>query len=431
MLSRRALLQSGLVSLLLSPKAIGAAPAGVTRQSSRRRPRYYLFIILGGGMDASLTTDPKVRAEVDADVDLSYAPTDIVSSGDLRFGPLMKDIARWAPKMAVVNGVQVKTANHETGYRQILRFKTNVSDQMPGILEIIGAQRDGQPLACCSLGYLTQWMYSPNEWFGARTAHSGSRAEEQNRSIFDLLDESSPSELEMLAEIFAGHAKNLRTQGRSQAGRMTANNIEQAATLFARLEKIPRFKEERWSDEVFTQQNARYLQRTLWTFRNDLSASSFVVLYGTSQPTWDTHEYNLIEQSARAKEFFGVFDRFLMELHRSSNEHGNLLENTLIVVGSELGRFPKLNSWQGKDHFPEAPYFLLGSGINSGTRGASYGQTGRQMQALPVSLRSGRPSGSGDCLTLDDLGATLLHIANVDPTTHDYGGRILDFLVGV
>ena len=60
-------------------------------------------------------------------------PQKIIESGDVRFGPLMKDLTHWALRMAVVNGVRVKTANHETGFRQILRFRTGVSPAMPGL----------------------------------------------------------------------------------------------------------------------------------------------------------------------------------------------------------------------------------------------------------------------------------------------------------
>jgi hypothetical protein len=53
------------------------------------------------------------------------------------------------------------------------------------------------------------------------------------------------------------------------------------------------------------------------------------------------------------------------------------------------------------------------------------------MQALPLSRRTGQADGrGGELVTLDDVGATVLHIAGLDPAHYDYSGRILDFLVG-
>lgn len=427
MWSRRDLLKNSLLALLLSQLGPGRARARLP--TSRKRPRYYVAIVLGGGMDATYTTDPKVRAEVDPDIDLAYPPQKIIESGDVRFGPLMKDLTRWAPRMAVVNGVRVKTANHETGFRQILRFRTGVSPAMPGLFEIIGEQRDSQPLACLSLGNLGEEVYSPNQWFGIEMPTAATSPQEREKDLFDLLDDATPQELGMLAEVYRGHAGRLRRQSDTRAGRATVANIDQCASLFARLEKTPRFKEEKWSDDARTQANARCLQRTLWMLENDLTASVFFMASSAGSSSWDTHQHNLRRQTEQANHLFGVLQRFLTALSERSNAHGNLLKNTLIVAGSELGRFPKLNDTQGKDHFPEAPYFLIGSGVNTGSKGAMYGRTGRQMQALPIDLRTGQAtSGATDFLTLDDLGATLLYSAGLEPATHDYTGRILDFL---
>jgi uncharacterized protein (DUF1501 family) len=131
--------------------------------------------------------------------------------------------------------------------------------------------------------------------------------------------------------------------------------------------------------------------------------------------------------------FMPVFDRFLSEMTAVRNGFGTLASTTAILCGSELGRFPVLNADLGKDHFPEAPYLFLGPGINTGDgQGSVFGTTGKQMQALPVSPKTGRAVGTnGHLVTLDDVGATLLMLAGIEPERYGYDGRRLDFLLTV
>jgi hypothetical protein len=59
-----------------------------------------------------------------------------------------------------------------------------------------------------------------------------------------------------------------------------------------------------------------------------------------------------------------------------------------------------------------------------------FGRTGAHLQAVPVSLRTGRDVATGgELLTLDDIGTTLLHMVGLDPEPRGYLGRRLDFLV--
>jgi uncharacterized protein (DUF1501 family) len=145
-----------------------------------------------------------------------------------------------------------------------------------------------------------------------------------------------------------------------------------------------------------------------------------VNLGGQDQP-WDTHTFNSERQAREAKRL-EIVARFLAALDRRG-----LADRTLVVVGSEIGRFPALNGQHGKDHFPEAPLLFYGAGVRGG---AAYGRTGRRMEGLPVSLATGKDARGGHMVTLDDVGATLLHLGGVeDPRALGYEGAILDFLV--
>jgi hypothetical protein len=190
---------------------------------------------------------------------------------------------------------------------------------------------------------------------------------------------------------------------------------------------LPPLRPATWAADDPSQQLAVSLQRILWLFENDLTRAFELNIGGLEQP-WDTHTFNTDRQRT-ASAPLAMIARFLGELGRRRGRRGPLSGKTLVVMGSEIGRFPRLNGAQGKDHFPEAPYVIFGAGAG---RGAVFGRAGKDMAAVPVSTRTGAPAGSGGrSLLLDDLGASLLHLGGVpDPSVYGYEGKVLDFLVG-
>jgi hypothetical protein len=359
-------------------------------------------------MDAIFTTDPKTRSEVEPWVDLPYGPNQIREAGGVRLGPHLAPLLPFADRLAVLNGVQVRTANHQTGRAQFHRLRTGVIDGMPGLLELIGRMREGPPLGVIHVGKVSASVYSPNAFFGTR---GGS-------GIFETLDRTPPDELRLLGEVLRGQARKLRVS-RDARHRATADNAEACAALFERVAQVPRFRPEVWSPLPHMQSEAVQLQRVLWAFEHDLSAGA---VYQT-QLDWDSHTLNGPRQSDNAP-FFELFARFLGELDRKRNAAGPLSSSTLSVLGSELGRNPRLNGNDGKDHFPEAPLVFVGPGVRGG---ASYGRSGRNMAALPIAS-TGAPRDGGGEVTLDDVGATLLRHAGTDPAPFGYRGKTLEFL---
>jgi hypothetical protein len=373
-------------------------------------------------MDAVLTTDPKTRSDVESWVDVPYGPSEIVSASGLSLGPGLKPIARWLPRMAIVNGVRVLTANHQTGYSQFARFKTNVSSAMPTLLEVIGGHREGQPLAYMHLAPNFGNLFSPNKGFINVSVAKDlvPSAGQSSHGLLDYISSLNHDDLYVLSDTLRAQAKELSGSPGSAA------SAREAADFFEAVGRGTPFKEEKWWNDDGDAYVGRDMQRCLWALENDLTACVFCGSFG-----WDTHINNFDQQTDQAASFFPMLDRFLDELSKRSNPHGLLAENTLVIVGSELGRHPGLNYNKGKDHFPEAPILLLGAGINTGGgKGAVYGRTGKSMQSLPVSISTGVPGGPKEqILTLDDLGATVLHIAGLQPGPNGYPGRVLDFLV--
>jgi hypothetical protein len=52
---------------------------------------------------------------------------DSIQEGDVRLGALWTPLRKWAPKMSVLYGVQVESANHFAGTWQFLRMRARAS----------------------------------------------------------------------------------------------------------------------------------------------------------------------------------------------------------------------------------------------------------------------------------------------------------------
>src|SRR5262245_48954950 len=174
MWNRRDVLKLGMSSWLLSrglPRPVGAQPTQIAN-----KPRYYVFVMLAGGYDSVLTVDPKSKSEVESWVDVPYRSNDIVPAGGLALGPHFAPLAKWSQRMAIVNGVKVFTANHNSGGWQSHRLKTFVTESMPTITDILAGQRDGQPLGTISMGSSLSVDYGKG-WFGAPVSSGGDVAD--------------------------------------------------------------------------------------------------------------------------------------------------------------------------------------------------------------------------------------------------------------
>lgn len=399
-------------ALMCAATGLRGAPALARSPGPLKGPRYFVVVFLRGGMDGVYTVDPKLRSQVSPGVDVPYSANEIIDTGSLIFGPHFKGLKDWASQMSVVHGVQVKTANHETGAEQMLRLRTGVSPNMPSILDIIGQHRE-QPLASVTIGKTSSAESTAGTLGGSTT--------ENKRTVLDLADKLTPDEAHLLSKVYDSHLQKVPAWQSSDDAQHTRDHLRQASAFFDRLRTAPVFEPTRWSERSKRQAIAKDFQRTLWMLENDMTRTVYLKVF----LDWDSHFANANKQTGATKTFTFLLDRFLSELDSRSNQFGRLSEQTAIVMGSELGRFPIINSNLGKDHFPEAPYLFMGPGFS---KGHTFGATGTMMEGLKVSLSTGQPDKAGSHLALDDIGTTLLHMAGVNPRVYGYRGRRLRFI---
>jgi uncharacterized protein (DUF1501 family) len=129
---------------------------------------------------------------------------------------------------------------------------------------------------------------------------------------------------------------------------------------------------------------------------------------------WDIHSDNDDTQSALFEGLFGGLNQLIALLQSTPGvvAGGTLLDETLVVVLSEMGRTPKLNNTLGKDHWPYTSMMLVGGGITPDRVVGAYdeGHAGRL-----VDPRSGELSDGGRILSAEGVGAALLQLADIDP----------------
>ena len=128
---------------------------------------------------------------------------------------------------------------------------------------------------------------------------------------------------------------------------------------------------------------------------------------------WDSHQNNDQTQSQSWESLFGglvdTADRFDTLPGRNG---GSLLDETVFVVMSEMGRTPALNNGEGKDHWPYTSALVMGPGL---TGGRVIGATDDFYYGERIDMESGELDRNGQDLTVSNLGATLLAVAGVDP----------------
>jgi uncharacterized protein (DUF1501 family) len=385
------------------------------------RPRALVQVLLRGGMDQMLTTDPKTPREVVSRIPIPYSESDIRMIGGGRFGPNVKPIERWLPRATVLNGILCSTVSHPAGEQNIHEMRRQYPrDAGIGLAGTIGTLLRGKrPLADVRLD-LNGDHHRPVRPVTRSLILRAAGEEGPVQSLFDVARSSSKR---------SALDQALGESARSCASQAACTSIDAVRDLLRampdHIERVPEIP-----DGLGVRQNrlsASMWRDILFLLEHELTASVFVVPHFVM---WDSHQYNS-EWQAKAMDLFGwPFAWFLDQLQTRKTADGMPLADQVgVIVSSELGRFPIPNELQGKDHLPEFPAMLWGPGLRQG----QFGQTDKDCLSVPIGLASGHAGTSATRTlipTIDDLGATILHWFGIeDAASLGYVGRRLDFLL--
>jgi uncharacterized protein (DUF1501 family) len=136
----------------------------------------------------------------------------------------------------------------------------------------------------------------------------------------------------------------------------------------------------------------------------------------SSGSAWDSHSNNAMQSDYNQTLFSGLrtlADGLSARVGRRTG--GKMIDETVVVVLSEMGRTPKLNKDQGKDHWPVTSALVFGAGVNGGR---VFGGTTDQLEARNVDFQSGAATDGGKQLQTPNLMAALLTLVGVDPAPY-------------
>lgn len=408
----------------LSAAMIGLSRFPMTVKASSvaaRGPRYLMVFFLPGGIDSIYTFEPKTKSEVETWVDVPYPSNDIFTSGSIIGGPHLKPIQAHLGRFNVIRGIQVFSANHDGGNCQIARMRTRVTTDMPTLFDIIGLNKEEQIFPVIGLGCAFRYSYTSG-WFGSNRMVWNSL---QGMQTFEELEKMPAEQRHIAAKILREGAAKIMSKPGSRD--KSIENMTRVAAFLESQDRYSTFTPEKWDEDADGQLIANDMQRSLWVLENDIGKSIYNIASGkTSSHPWDSHTDNAANQTEWNGKFFRNFNRFLDRFFTLENTYGKISDNTAIIVTSELGRFPRINEYRGKDHLSQISMLYYHPALQNDP--SIFGDTDRTTLGFKVNPRTGKPDSGGNSITLDDLGATLVYQAGINPEVFGYGGHILPFL---
>lgn len=384
----------------------------------------FLFVFVDGGWDPTWVFHP---AFDDPAVDMPMDGSDLATAGDLRWvsGPGRPAVdaffERWGASTCVLNGLEVRSVAHERCRR--LLFTGGGLEGAAGVPSRIAT-------ASLSQAPFGNVVFSGPAFTNAGNA--GAMRLGANGQLQDLLTRDAvvgtdglrlPSdELAALEDAFVA--------GRADAAAARASRGAEARLTEAYRDAL---------DTLTIADDARDLLQggggdtttelasAVSLLASGLARCAVVADKGARNERWDHHS-DVARQGPSFDQLFIRLSGALEQLSVTPGRHApTLLEEVTVVVMSEMGRFPRLNTSLGKDHWTTTSLMLLGGGIRGGrvVGGFTEAMTGAAID--PASLEVA-PSG-GVVVQPAEVGATLMALAGLDPQAAFPGTAVLTGLL--
>lgn len=334
---------------------------------------YYVVINASGGWDTTYLMDPK---GVDG-INRLYQHGDILTHGEHRFAPLKQHLTagvapedfyrEFGDELLTINGLDYSVDNHAPASRYMASGKLD-SLAYPTFASLVAACRGPD----CPLAFLTFGNYSAtgNVVAMSRVPYLPSLRQISNADAI-YGNTSSPYHdsfaLDRIEQTLGEHYRDRGATDRlPRAAR--GESMLYAAQLNSRaLQRVTEFI----PDEMPQQRLAQQAEIALVSFKAGVCVSANLDL-----GQFDSHANNDADQLRLIPE---LLEGITWLLHRA--EELQLREQLVIIVQSEMGRTPKYNAGDGKDHWSIGSAMFLGHGIR-GNR--VIGATDEGQFAIPI-----------------------------------------------
>ncbi len=399
MLARRHLLQLGLAGLLL-PRP--ARAAGSTRR--------FLFVYASGGWDTTVALSPMFHnPAIDSPERSEEAEVEGIVFADGEDRPSVRAFFEaWGARTALLHGFEVRSIAHDKA-RQLLLTGVGTGGEDWGTVIASGGGALAMPFLVASGPTYTTRL-------GRYVVRLGGA--DQFAGLLDgtaLPDGGLPRAAgDRVDAWLAARAAALGAARRTSGGfdLAYAENLARVGAVRARADELAFGGSGGVADQAET---------ILTAFELGMTRTAILQHDGYNGVGWDSHGDNAVQSPCFELLFADLLDILDALATRPAPEGGVLLDDTTVVVLSEMGRHPKLNGFAGKDHWTYTSALFIGAGVRGGQTLGGYDES---FLGRPVDLASGAPTDAGTPLTSGNVGATVLALADVDPGAWTDGAPI-------
>ncbi len=406
----------GLLSAASLLSASGLRPRRLLA-STASPERKFLFVYCYGGWDTSMVFSPMFDiSAADVEEDATTASAGGIEFVDSEARPSVRSFFEtYGDRCAVLNGLEVPSITHERCRRILMTGGTaTTADDWPSLLA-------GNSTTSLLLPHVVLAGPAYTYLHGDAVIRVGS-----NGQLPDLLDNTAlqhsdlpvsplPAEVAALADAYL--AESVAAQAAAAGSGRPSQVIGGYGEMLGNLAELQGLDGVELSpeDAGCSRDLAADAAAIFDLFALGITRCAMVRNDGWCGQGWDTHQDNPL-QSVHYEELFGYLNQLMADLDaRTTITGASLRDEVTVVVMSEMGRHPQLNTWGGKDHWTFSSAMLIGAGVAGGqVIGALDGDALGQ----PVELRSGEVSESGVGLSPGHLGATLLAMGGLDPAEH-------------
>jgi hypothetical protein len=364
---------------------------------ARARAQAVINIFLPGGIAAQESFDPKLLAPLEYRGPLGNVKTRLEG---IYFSEELKRTAEIADKICVVRAMTHGEADHNRGtHNMFTGWRPSPAVEYPSIGSIVshelGSRNDLPPYVCiptqpntfAGTGYLGS-AYGPFS-LGADPANGNFQVRDLN--LPRGVDDKRFAERRQMRAVVDAHFSSLE---RSDALAGMDSFYQRAYAMMSSDKAREAFELKKEPDKLRDEYGRNAAgQRMLLARRLVEAGVRFVSLtYGG----WDHHDN--IRNGVTSQ--MPAFDQAFAALVRDLANRG-MLDSTLVLVTTEFGRTPKVNSTGGRDHYPKVfSIVMAGGGLKQGLVHGATDPTGTEPDSDP--------------LTVPDYAATIYHLLGID-----------------
>ena len=407
MLSRRQLLWSGAGLCTL-----GALPRGIARASGTASRKRLIYVYAHGAWDPTYTFDPKLgNPDIHGPEDDPgpREPGEVesmetihghrVAVNEVQRPQVLRFFEDWGPQVLSIVGVTIGGIAH---YPNRLRLLTGGTDRSkPDLVSILGHHTEvTEPFGAIDL---SGWAF--HGAYGTTTSRAG--ANWQLRTLLRPGEEGLGKNL--ATDPVEDHLVEEYLRRRAQARTVEAPLERWPVDLSDAIDRLEQLRQHRT-------ELATLFDRAPGRADDNLDLAVDLIAGGwarsvlvDSQYYFDTHDNNS-DQSGINDNLFGSLGRMLTRMRDLG-----ILDDTLVVVSSEMTRSLQLNRTNGKDHWPLLATLLVGGGTVGGRR---LGQTDDRQSPEPVNLVTGALDANGEIPAYNNLYAGILDHLGIDVEAH-------------